>query len=166
MLKKLKYYFLILGLIIIQLKLVWVISVSSYNITPDLIIIGIVYLGLKNGKIEATLAGFFAGLIVDLLAGSFLGLQALSYAIAGFAAGFFLTENDKYLRRQHFLTVVAVSAFISNSIYFFVFFLSSTTSIGLIDVVAKFILPTVLYSVIASLPLIIFPNRKTNIKRY
>ena len=79
MMEYLKYAGILLGLIIIQKTAVSFIDVTEFRITPDLVIIGLVYVGIKKGKITGSAAGFVAGLILDIFSFSFIGLMAVSY---------------------------------------------------------------------------------------
>ena len=78
MLEYLKYAGILIVLIIIQKTLIWLIAVTSYEITPDIVLIGLVYICIRSGKLTGTISGFLAGLIMDVISFSFLGLMALS----------------------------------------------------------------------------------------
>ena len=91
-----KYSVILLILIIVQRTFIYYITLSDFNIAPDIILIALAYIGAKEGKIQGMLYGFFAGILVDILSGSFFGLSALSYTLAAFTAGFFMSENEKF----------------------------------------------------------------------
>jgi rod shape-determining protein MreD len=65
------------------------------TIVPDLLLIWIVYLGISRGHVSAMTAGFFLGLLMDILAGDdgMLGLSSLTKTAAGFLAGYTFNEN-------------------------------------------------------------------------
>ncbi len=57
------------------------------GVSPDIPLILAVFLGLSRGAEVGCLSGFVMGLIQDAAAGGFVGAQALTKALAGFAAG-------------------------------------------------------------------------------
>jgi rod shape-determining protein MreD len=156
--KYIKYIVILVVLILIQKTLIWLISLSSLNITPDLVIISVVFISVSEGKIFGSITGFLAGLTIDLISGSFLGLMALSYAIAGFVAGGFYTEGDKYLSKINFLIIVFICSMISNFIYYIIYF--QGLSLNFIEIFTKYILTTSTYTTIVSIVYIIFPGKK------
>ena len=120
--KYIKYLAIIVVLILVQKTLIWLISLSSLNITPDLVLIAVVYISISEGKIFGSITGFIAGLTIDLISGSFLGLMALSYSITGFVAGVFFTEGDKNLSKINFLVIIFLCSIVSNLVYYVIYF--------------------------------------------
>lgn len=156
--KYVKYFVILFVLILVQKTLIWLISLSTLNITPDLVLIAIVYISVSEGKIFGSIAGFLAGFAIDLVSGTFLGLTALSYSIAGFAAGAFISDGDKYLTKINFLIVVFLSSMISNFIFYLIYF--QGLSLNLIEIFSKYILTTSTYTTLVSIIYIIFPRKK------
>ncbi|HEX2788236.1 MAG TPA: rod shape-determining protein MreD [Ignavibacteria bacterium] len=154
----LKYIAILIILVFIQKTFIWLLSVSEYNISPDIVIIFIIYVGLKNGQIEGALYGFFGGLLIDILSGSFLGLSTLCYTIAGFTAGYFFRPDDeKFLYKFNFLYVVFPCTLLSNFIYYLIYL--QGLQLGFFDMMFKFILTSTVYTTIISLIFIIIPKR-------
>ncbi len=114
-----------LVLIVIQANLPDIISIRG--IAPDLLLIFIVYLAVKEGQLYTLPWGFFIGLSLDLTAGTVIGLSALSKTAAAFTAGFMYSENkiSMTLGTYRFLLFVLITAFVHNAIYFSVFTLGS-----------------------------------------
>ncbi|HRE10123.1 MAG TPA: hypothetical protein PLN22_04815 [Ignavibacteria bacterium] len=54
----LKYGGILLALILLQKTVVSFIDVTEFRITPDLVLIGLVYVGIKRGKITGSIAGY------------------------------------------------------------------------------------------------------------
>ncbi len=123
------------------------------TIVPDLLLIWIVYLAVRRGQIAATTAGFFIGLVADILAGSdgMLGLSALSKTVAGFVAGYSYNENKVFqtLGGYPFVVIVTLASLVHNLIYFFIFLQGSDLSWW--SGIVLFGLPTTLYTVAVSL---------------
>ncbi len=161
MFKHIKYYVFLFVLIIIQNRFIWLISISSYKIFPDLVVIMVTYIGIKKGKIIGCLSGFFAGILLDILAGSFIGLSALSYTIAGFIAGFFFnTKESKPIKMNNLLSIIALTVFVSSFIYYEIYFVSSSFTFGFFEVIYKFVATTMAYTVLVSIIIFIFPKKK------
>ncbi|MCX6158322.1 MAG: rod shape-determining protein MreD [Ignavibacteriae bacterium] len=149
---------LLFVLILVQKSLVWFISLSQLNLSPDLVIIALIYIGVREGKISGAVYGFVAGLLLDVLSGSFLGLLALSYTVSAFIAGFFQTENDRFLVRFNFIIAVFAISILSNFIYFGLFF--QGTPILFAKVMLLYIFPSSTYTTIISLVYTILPKKK------
>ena len=154
----LKYFIFLVVLILVQKTFIWLIALSNLNITPDIVIIAVVYIGIKKGKIEGAIAGFLAGLVIDYLSGSFIGLLALSYSIAGFISGFFKDENDKYLTKYFFLLVVFVCSLIVYFLYFTIYFQGA--SINFSEIIIKYVFTTSAYTTIISIVYALFLKKK------
>ncbi|HRE41146.1 MAG TPA: rod shape-determining protein MreD [Ignavibacteria bacterium] len=155
----LKYFVVLVILIFLQKSVVWLISISSYNITPDIIVIMIIYIGVKKGHIEGAIFGFIAGLILDFVSGSFVGLSALCYTISGFTAGYFHRPDDeKFLEKFNFLIVVFPVVLLCNMIYFLIF--SQGVTLGFGDIFFKIILSSTTYTTLISLVFVFLPKRK------
>ncbi len=66
--------------------------------TPDLILILLIYVAIRNGKIKGTSTGFTFGLIKDLIVSvGFLGLSSLTKSVTGFIMGFFTNSRRSRL---------------------------------------------------------------------
>jgi len=160
LLEYLKYAGILFGLIILQLGINWLLPVTSYKITPDVTLIGIVYVSINRGKIIGSVSGFFSGLVLDLISFSFLGLSTLSKASAGFFAGFFFRESkiNKYLSTYIFVLIVLFASLVNNFFYYVLYYQGS--SLQIIDIVLRYILPTSIYtSFISVIPLMFFRKR-------
>ncbi len=80
-------------LFVMQTTLVPVISI--YSIKPDLLLLGLFMLAVKNGVMPGLYVGFFLGLAQDIYSPVILGQNALAKTLAGFFAGLF---NEKVMR--------------------------------------------------------------------
>jgi rod shape-determining protein MreD len=63
------------------------------GVKPDLIIIALCYISMREGRRRATVWGFIAGLVEDLLSPSLLGAGVLARSVSAFVAGTFLSER-------------------------------------------------------------------------
>ncbi len=117
---------------------------------PDLMLIFVVYIALKNGQIAGTIVGFIAGLLIDLMVGFTPGLSALSKTISGFVAGYFYSELKVEMNTGtfRFPGIVFLCSLVNNIVYFSLDILSSEFSGAQI---VKFIIGRSIYTVILSL---------------
>jgi rod shape-determining protein MreD len=147
-------------LIVIQTTVMSYLAVAG--LTPDVLLIWIVYLAVARGQLTATVTGFLAGLVMDLLSGSdgMLGLSALAKSSGGFVAGYFFNENkiQQTLGTYRFLLIIAAAAFVHNLIYFIIFLQGS--SVTWWHATLYYGLPAALYTTATGLiPMFVFARR-------
>jgi rod shape-determining protein MreD len=103
--------------------------IRVYEVTPDLYIILIVFITLREGRFVGLLAGFSVGLIVDVIMPDVIGTNALTKTIAALMASFFYKEGktaiSKTLRSYKFILIVLLSALMHNIVYFFFYIKTS-----------------------------------------
>jgi rod shape-determining protein MreD len=158
MMKHLKYLFLTIIFILIQTQILQLISLEG--IAPDILIIWIVYIAVKEGQLFATVWGFIIGLVFDLSIGGFIGISALSKTIAGFTAGYFFRENktEFLLSSYRFVLIVLISSLVSNTIYFLIF--TRGSEINLLHAVFLIGIATTVYtSAFSILPMFTFARK-------
>lgn len=121
---------------------------SIGNAIPDIVLIWVVYLAISQGQLIATIAGFGAGVMLDLLSGQdgMLGLSALCKTLSGFLAGYFFNENktQQTLSTWRFVLIVLVVALLHDAIYFLIFLVG--TDIGWARAIALHGIPSALYT--------------------
>jgi rod shape-determining protein MreD len=110
-----------LALLLLQTTFIPYLSIGGF--LPDVFLIWVVYVAIRRGQLEATITGFVVGLLQDAISMQFFGLSALTKTIAGFAAGYFFNENstEQTLGSYRFLTILLLSSFVHNIIYYGVF---------------------------------------------
>lgn len=141
----LKYAVLFAVMILIQVSFIWLIAISKYNITPDLVIIPVIYLGYSRGHIAGMVSGFIAGLTLDILSGSFIGLSALSYCLAGFISGYFNKQvTGEASKKSSLIGIIFMCTLVAYSIFFAVYFQGS--SIPFTEIFLKYIITTTFYT--------------------
>ena len=156
--RTLLYIFISLFLAVLQTTIARMLSLEG--ITPDLLIIWIVYLALTKGQMQATVWGFGIGLCMDLLSGDFLGLSALTKTLCGFLAGYFYNENKTQmtLGSYRFLLIILFASFLHNLVYFLVF--TQGTDISFWRAIFQIGLTTTLYTATVSLiPMFAFSKK-------
>jgi rod shape-determining protein MreD len=109
--------------VLLQTTLAQYLAVAG--LSPDFTLIWIVYLSIRRGQITGTVAGFFTGLVLDLLSGNdgMLGLAALAKTAGGFTAGYFFNENKtaQTLGSYRFILIILSVSLVHNLIYFIIF---------------------------------------------
>ncbi|MEO8210748.1 MAG: rod shape-determining protein MreD [bacterium] len=141
----LKYALVFILLIVIQVSFISLIEISRYNITPDLVIILVIYLGYTRGHIAGMVSGFVSGLILDLLSGSFLGLSALSYSLAGFIAGYFNRQFEgESSKRNSMIGIIFMCTLVAYTLFFVIYFQGS--SISFVEIFLKYVITTTFYT--------------------
>jgi len=147
-----------LGLLILQTTFIPFLSVGGF--LPDLFVIWVVYVAIRRGQLEATIAGFAVGLLQDAVTTQFFGLAALSKTVCGFAAGYFYNENntEHTLGSYRFILIVLLCSLIHNFIYYGIFLQGVRDSV--FATMLEFSLATSLYTGIVSvLPMFTFVRK-------
>ena len=118
------------------------------NYTPDLFVILVIYISLREGKISGTISGFSIGLIQDLIFSvGFLGLSSFSKSLSGFLVGFF--TNSRRARKYPGILIPAIIG-ISVSHIFTSVFRSAGSEEGIISSVFRVSLPSAIYTLIVA----------------
>ncbi len=118
------------------------------NYTPDLFVILVIYISLREGKISGTISGFSIGLIQDLVFSvGFLGLSSFSKSLSGFLVGFF--TNSRRARQYPGILIPAIIG-ISVSHIFTSVFHSAGSEEGIISSVFQVSLPSAIYTLIVA----------------
>lgn len=143
------------GLFIAQLLFMPLIGVFEF--TPDLLVIWLVYIGIRRGHIDATIAGFCIGLLQDSVTTQFFGLAALSKSLAGFLAGYFFNESTvgQTLGSYRLLVATAIVSALHNVVYYSIFFQGHEESL-LVAVFQMTVGITLYTSILAILPMFAF----------
>ena len=146
--------------IVVDATLVKFLSIAG--IVPDILVIWIVYIAIREGQIAGTTAGFCIGLAINMLGAmdSMLGLAALAKTFAGFSAGYFYNENKIYntLGGYQFIVIVAIASLVHNILYFIIFLQGS--GLSWMQSVLFYGVPTTVYTAaVALLPMFAFARK-------
>ena len=121
--------------------------VSIRQITPDLVLILIIIISLREDRSKSTGIGFVAGLIQDTFTTGFLGLSALAKSIIGFLGVFFQQPKRKY-NLSYFISVSFVLTIIHEFFYELIYNLGS--HLGFFKLLFYYMIPRTLYTVVVS----------------
>jgi rod shape-determining protein MreD len=155
-------FYVLVSLLFIVVDSTLVKFLSIAGIVPDILVVWIVYIAVREGQIAGTTAGFFIGLVMNLMGmtESMLGLAAMAKTLAGFTAGYFYNENKTYntLGGYQFIVVVGIASLVHNIVYFIIFLQGSELS--WLQSVLSYGIPTSIYTAaIALLPMFAFARK-------
>ncbi|MBI5477183.1 MAG: rod shape-determining protein MreD [Ignavibacteriales bacterium] len=156
--KHFKYLFFSFIILNVQTYLSPLISIKQ--ISPDLLLIWIVYIALKEGQFTGIIWGFVIGLMFDLSGGLFIGLAAMTKTIAGFLAGYFHGENKAPLTlgSYRFVLIILLVSLVHSVIYFVLF--TRGSDIGFWKAIFQYGVATSFYtSAVSLLPMFIFGRK-------
>ena len=85
-----------LGVVLLQ----WLLShLTLWGAWPDVVLLFVAYVALRRGRVAGAVAGFTAGLAMDLLVNpATLGLNAVLKTLLGFVIGLFRSDQGEHLR--------------------------------------------------------------------
>jgi rod shape-determining protein MreD len=91
------------------------------GITPNLMIILVVWITLKRGQFVGLFAGFLGGMIYDIVTMDVIGTNALSQTVMAFVTGFFYREGkeEHTVKSMKFLGILFFACLVHNLIYYF-----------------------------------------------
>jgi len=136
-----KYIIIFCILLFVEKNLLHLISIK--NVTPDLILIFVIIISLRENRSRATLFGFLGGLVQDAFVTHFFGLSALTKSIVGFWGAFFQRSPKKY-NLSSFAVAVATLVVVHEIIFGFIYNLG--VHFGFFRLLLSFIIPRTLYT--------------------
>jgi rod shape-determining protein MreD len=144
-----RYALIALLLLVAQASLIQFIAIAG--VTPDIVLIYVIVVALREGQVRGTVWGFAIGLAGDVLTGSFLGLGALTKTAAGFVAGYFYNEAspEQPLATYTFLIVVATAGLMHNLLYYL--FALQGLSVPLSTIIFKYVAGSTVYTLLVAL---------------
>jgi len=149
-------FYSIAALLITVISVVFLQYLAIGNVTPDLLLILCVWVGLSEGQFSGMLFAFCVGMIFDIAStNDVLGSNALAKVIAAFVAGYFYNEEKvkEILGGVRFLFIVAFSALMHNLVYHFLYI--RPTEISFTEFFIKYGLAVTLYTtVLAIIPML------------
>jgi rod shape-determining protein MreD len=150
----------VIGMVLSVVHLVFLRFIAVESVTPDLLLILIVWIALIEGQFIGLVAGFGFGLFFDAVSQDVLGTNALAKTIVGFLAGYFHKEGFGFdiIGSFRFLFIVTMTAFIHNLIYFFFYIRPMEVSFGSFFLIYG--VATTLYTAVAAVFPMLFVNRR------
>ncbi len=140
-----KYIILFFIIIFFETNVIHLFAVL--NTTPDLVLIFVLIISLKEPRSTAIIFAFFAGLVQDAFITQFFGLSALSKLIVVLLGTFFQQAKKKY-DLVHFTSTFAFLIFTHEFIYQMVYSLGN--HLGFFRLLFYYIFPKTLYTLVVS----------------
>lgn len=139
-----QFFLVILGAFLFQAAVVP--HISFLGAKPDVILIIASLYGVSYGSPVGATAGFFGGLLTDLLAGTHVGVGLMSKTLVGFFAG--LVKRAVFVENMLFpMIAIFIATWINEFIYVgFMFLLGQTVPIKVVAL--NVILPSAAYNAI------------------
>lgn len=132
---------------------------ASINlVSPQIVILFVIFLALREGQLFGMGGGFVVGLLHDLLTTHFLGYTSFVGVIAGFIAGFFYKESDAELAGKtfNFVWISSITLFFSELLALPII---AAGELNYFYVFLKFTLGTTVYTLVFAM-IIVFVNGK------
>ena len=95
-----------LALIAALLHVLVMTRLRIYGVHPEFLLLSTMAVAISGGAERGAIAGFAAGLVVDVFLPSALGLSALAYSVAGYVTGWLAEEASELPWVTSFLTAV------------------------------------------------------------
>ena len=151
-----KYVVIYFLLLFIETNLLHLISIK--NITPDLILVYVLLVSMREKRNKVVIVGFASGLIQDVFTTKLFGLFALSKTITGFLGGFFQQRRIEY-KLLYLSAVFFVLIFIHELIYQIIYSLGGDISFS--TLLFYSIIPRTIYTLAVAVIFYLIINLKS-----
>lgn len=151
-----------IGIVIVALQVLVSPLLSIAGVSPDFLLIFLVWITIKEGQFAGEIYGFAFGLLLDIISSNILGTHALSKTAACFCIGYFFNPDrtEQNLRNWPFLLLTLLAAILNNAIYYFLITRGSEMSFA--EFAFRYGAVGALYTVfIAIFPLLYWSRRRT-----
>lgn len=144
-------YYSIATLLICVLQLSFSFLISINGITPDLLILLVIWITLYDGKLVGLASAFTIGLLYDYLSMNVLGVNALTKTIVAYTTGFFYKENEFWnvVKSNRIFVVTLLATFFHNIVYYLI--MINLTEANLWSMYFKYLFGGTIYTFVFSL---------------
>ncbi len=157
-----KNYFvpILLFFIVLIAQIILVPLITIRDVSPDLILILLVFYTLKNGQIYGTILGFIFGFLFDLITGGMIGSSMFAKTLSGFIAGYFYNENriHQYYKSLTFPLIIILCSLVDSIIMTFISNFDLSVNIFQL-IINKAIFPAIFTAIISLFVTIFYPKR-------
>ena len=133
---------------LLQVSVLWTIEVSNGH--PDLLLVFVVVLALVRGPLVGAVAGFWAGLFLDVATFSTLGISSLLLTLAGYWSGRLGEIMSKSSPHPPLIAVGLATVAVALGSAFLHFVLGST--VGAAELLGRVLLPTLALNLLLAYP--------------
>lgn len=138
-----KYIIVYVILLLIEKNFLSLIAIG--DVTPDIILIFIIIISLREERVPSTVIGFVAGLIQDAFTTAFFGLSALTKSIVGFWGNFFQQPKKKYTIVYYLMICLVL---ISAHEFIYQVIQKLGTNIPFLALIVFHIIPRIIYTLV------------------
>ena len=123
--------------------------IALADVMPNLLLILVVSTAHRKGRIPGMIMGFFCGILVDLMYGSYLiGLSALLYLVIGYFFGY---TSRYYSKDDYTLPIVLIAAAdLTYGFFYYIFEFLLRGRLDFLYYLRGLILPEIIYTVAVS----------------
>lgn len=153
----------LLVLAILQSTIVPLIAITG--VIPSLLLVGTVFVSLREGQMTAMIASFPAGILADAYSSGLVGITTLGLVVTAFAAGFFHDEEKApmLIRSPRAVAIMLPASLLFHSIYVFSYF--QTLDIHVFPLFLRHVLGASFYTTVLSvIPVLIISRRRARLK--
>jgi len=152
-------YYALATLLICVLQLSFSYLISIYGVTPDLLILLVIWVTLFEGKLYGLIFAFSVGILFDFLSMNVVGVNALTKTIVAYLASFFYQEKEFWniIRSNKFFLICFLATLLHNIVYYFIM-VELTDSI--FAIYFKFVIGSTIYTMLFTLLAFFFRIRK------
>lgn len=140
--KYLIYLLIFIGLLVGQISLL---SFFPGNSRPDILLIGIIALGMREGGVPAMIAACISGFVKDAFTTSYIGASMLGLVVAAFMAGNY-RHIQLRLGTQSKMILFTLIILVYDFIYYTLFQIKA--ELHLLDLVVNSVLPAAFYTLL------------------
>jgi rod shape-determining protein MreD len=151
-----------IGILIIIVQVLISPLLSIAGVSPDCLLIFLVWITLREGQFAGEIAAFVLGLVLDVTSSNILGVHAISKTAACFCIGYFFDRErrEQNIRNWPFLLLTLLAAVINNALYYFL--ITRGTTMSFAEFVFRYGAVGALYTVfIAIFPLLYWSRKRT-----
>jgi rod shape-determining protein MreD len=156
--QKTLHFALLLICIILQVTFVGYLNI--HHVSLDLVMIAVLGLTVYDGDVYGIIAGFFAGLILDIMTGQVIGINAFLFALNAFTAGLILKagfEKKLLVNILLIFSITEINLLFLTGLYYLFNFKVSFSALGIQLLTNPF------FNILAMF--VIFPVLRAGIKR-
>jgi len=131
LLKFAHFIFLIISIIV---QLSFLEQLKIFNINIDLVLVTVIGIAVFQGGLYGMVYGFIAGMLLDLMIGQVVGINALLYCFSGFFTGMIMDAGFKRRMLTYVLLIfffTEANILLTGGIYYLFNFSPNTAALGL-----------------------------------
>ena len=127
--------------------------IKIFGVKPDLMLIPVIFFGLFLGAGKGMESGIAAGVLKDLFALDYFGINTCILGITGFLAGVLGAKFSRDSKNTRILLVIFLTAFSMTAHYIIASIFSRRISLGFGGYFRAAVIPASIYTMLISIPI-------------